>query len=122
MASIGGYPLDVMRGIIPPLGEMVRFWKPEGHDSYSSKLMGKGDTEFILDGEKNDTKAAIDTLITNLNALRGTVPEVVDQHGDTYTNKIEVLRTVLIKKHAILTGGAPTRHLEVRFFCLKIAD
>lgn len=121
-ASVGAFSCEVMRGKIPSLKQTVRFWKPEGHNAYSSKLMGKGDGEFILDVEILDTESNVNTWLVGLEGLTGTVPEIVDQHGDTYTSKIEIIRTSRTTKEAVSTGGSKDYHGEMRLYCLRIAD
>lgn len=101
-ANVGGEACQFVRGTAPGLSRRTETWQIAGVSGYGAQTMGLGDAPFRFIAEQFDDDAAIDTWLANLEGKRGTAVTIVNDIGDSFTNRfIEGVR-ILVPKHARL--------------------
>lgn len=104
MASIGGITVLTMEGTPDPMGEVLKLIARAGVDGMAYSKMGTKPAPFGLFTRSGANSAtAAKTLVETYKALQGTVVEVVDATGRTWSNVV-VIDVVTIRIRAIVTG------------------
>jgi hypothetical protein len=85
-----------------------------GINGYGIALMGLGDSRTDLLAVFFSTNAGVNTWVATLQALQGTIGEITNDHGDSYS-LCYFNRVGNVKKEAIhIPGSAVTRRGEIQ--------
>lgn len=85
--SVGGVSIDILRGTVPELKDLVEIWKRPGLDGVGARNIGTGGGGFSMVGIYFASSAA--DAESKLNALgdkQGTVVSIEDAQGTTHAN------------------------------------
>ena len=122
MATVGGYSVDVLRGLVPALKEAIAVWDVPGLDGHGAQQVGyRSPVASLLAISLVADNATANTLISNLESLQGTSVTIVDDHGDTYTNCLVVTVDTSNAKKAAIVDGASGYRVAVRLDVMRVA-
>ncbi len=88
MAAVGAVSCDFVKGQHAEPKERTEVYQMPGADGYGAHLLGLGDSPFSFDAVKFGTNAAVNSWITSIAALQGTIVTIVDDFGDPLTNML----------------------------------
>lgn len=124
IGTIGGFNVDIIRGLPQFLRPRVESWTVPGLDGEGAQTLGKGDAEFDLQTVNYPTNlAAADTFIAAAVSLQGTIVSVVDNYGNTFPN-------VLVKhvaadgpgvKRPMIWKGSNSARVELNWRMMTVA-
>ena len=83
--NIGGVGCDMLKGDLPALKTRLEVWQVPGLDGYGAIDLGLGDARGEVRAIKHDTPAAVYAWVAAIEALQGTVVNMIMDWGITYT-------------------------------------
>jgi hypothetical protein len=105
--SIGSVSCTFVHGYIAASRELSETWHVNGINGWGVMLLGIGDGDFSLEATYYNTSAAVDTWLSSMQNLQGTIVSITNDFGQTVTQRF-VERVEPSKEPAVIPGTSYT--------------
>jgi hypothetical protein len=104
MSSIGAESCAFVRGYGGSMGTRLEIWQVPGIDGIGAMDLGLGGEPFEFEAVQYGDSTTVHSWLLAIEAMRGTVQAIVDDHGVTHTNML-IARTGAVSRNAEIGNG-----------------
>lgn len=86
MPSVGGVTVEYLSGTPTPVMQRVELFANAGQAGIGAQLMGQNQSQFTFAAFLYGAQNNVQSRLTSLGAVQGTVVSIEGDHGETYAN------------------------------------